>query len=658
MNLAFFKDIILKRDDFIKNRESTLLDVNCGKKPGLSLIDFSDYHKIFGLNKQNDNTWKFAEWAPNAEEMFITGDMTCWKIDEKFKLKKDNQTGIFSGTFSEKTFKHNQHYKLIIISQGIQLERIPTASQRVVQDHATLIFTAQVWDPERQYNFKNKNRVPGKEPLLIYEAHVGMAVEEGRVGTYKEFEENMLPRIKQAGYNTLQLMAILEHPYYGSLGYHVTSFFAPCSRFGTPEELKSLIDTAHGYGITVLIDMIHSHAANNETEGLSKFDNTYFQFFPKGENGFHPLWDSRCFDYGKDMVIKFLLSNLRYWLEEFNVDGFRFDGITSMLFYDHGINKNFTSHKDYFGNNFNVDALAYLYMANKLIHTIYKKSITIAEDISGYPMLALEQKQGGTGFDYRFAMGIADFWIKLLKDKKDEQWHLGTLWYELTRFPKGEKSISYSESHDQALVGDKTIMMHLLGKDIYNSMSLENDGIRTFRAIALHKMIRLITIATAQNGYLNFMGNEFGHPEWIDFPSKKNNWSYNYARRLWSLMYNKELYYSKLAFFDKSMLLTFKKYIDFENSTAQLLFIHEHDKIIIFKRKDLIFVFSFNCSKSFVDYRFNAPPGKYEMVLNTDQSDFGGKNRLQEKQTHFTIENSQLSLYIPTRTALILLHKK
>ncbi|MCK5310876.1 MAG: alpha amylase C-terminal domain-containing protein [Desulfobacteraceae bacterium] len=644
-----YKDIILSRINFIKKKERDFL-----KSSDSSLYFFADYHKIFGLHKNSNNTWRFNEFAPNADEIYIIGDMTNWKKMLDFKLSKNIENGTFSNVFPKNHFKHNQLYKLLLISNNVELERIPTAATRVVQDLNTLIFNAQVWDPEKKYKFKVKNFEPDKKALLIYETHIGMALEDGRVGTFSEFEHYILPKIKHSGYNTIQLMAILEHPYYGSFGYHVTNFFAPSSRFGTPEELKSLIDAAHDYGIRVLIDIVHSHAANNEVEGLSKFDNTYFQFFYEGERGFHSHWDSRCFDYSKNMVIKFLLSNLRYWLEEFKVDGFRFDGITSMLFEDHGISKDFLTYDDYFNYNTDINALSYLYLANKLVHDISPHSLTIAEDVSGYPGLGVSQDHGGIGFDYRFAMGIADFWIRLLKEKKDEEWNLNVLWNELNASREDEKTISYAESHDQALVGDKTIMMRLLDHNIYDSMSLDNKSIETFRAVALHKMIRLITIATAKNGYLNFMGNEFGHPEWIDFPSQKNNWSHHYARRQWSLRYNKDLYFSKLGDFDLEMINLSKKFLDLENNKNELIYVHEDDKILVFKRKNFLFVFNFNSITSYTNYMFKAPPGKYKMIFETDNSNFGGNDRLDSNQVHFTIADSKLSLYIPTRTALVL----
>ncbi len=673
--------IIKKRLEYIHKRKKEIT-----KAYGCSLYDFADYHDFFGLHF-NHGEWIFREWAPNADSVCIIGDITGWEQNEDFFLVKTDKKGIWEKHFNKGIFHHKDLFRLRITWKNGQGDRIPSAATRVVQDTDTLIFNAQVWNPHDKYQWKcpvlevNKNRA-----LLIYEAHPGMAQEQARVGTYREFEKNILPRIKKAGYNALQLMAVQEHPYYGSFGYHVSNFYAPSSRFGTPGDLKSLIDTAHLLGIRVFMDIIHSHAVNNEIEGISCFDGTHHQFFHRGERGNHRLWDSRCFDYGKEMVIKFLLSNCRYWMEEFKVDGFRFDGVTSMLFMDHGLNRAFTSYYDYYGkNDLDLDALTYLFLANELVHGIssgYGGSVTdgnsagnrvtagcgvsshcvtIAEDVSGYPGLAAPARKGGTGFDFRFAMGIPDFWIKLLKEYRDESWPLDKLWYELNSRRKEEKTISYTESHDQALVGDQTLMMRLMGADIYSSMAENTCNIRTFRAVALHKMIRLITFATAGNGYLNFMGNEFGHPEWIDFPNQKNNWSYHYARRQWSLRDNKNLFFYRLADFDKAMVELAEKYRLFDGSFPQLLHIHEQNRIIAFKRGKLVFVFNFNPEISFSDYIFEAPPGKYIMILNTDSHEFGGNNRLISNQMHFTIHEPEhhgnanlLSLYLPTRTAVIL----
>ncbi len=649
-----FAGVIRKRID-AANAKKLQIQSEAG-----TLKAFADYHDVFGIHQQ-ENEWVMREWAPNAIDIFILCDRTSWQKNEDFKFVRKNE-GIFEKRFPLDTFAHGDLFRLKMLWPGGEGDRIPTSATRVIQDPDTLIFNAQIWQPKQKYQW----RIPGfkvpQKPLLIYEAHIGMALEEARLGTYTEFEHHILPKIAHAGYNAVQLMAIQEHPYYGSFGYHVSNFFAPSSRFGTPEEFKSLIDAAHKMGIRVLIDIIHSHGVKNEVEGLSCFDGTLYQFFHDGPRGTHRLWDSRCFDYSKPNVIKFLLSNLKYWIEEFKIDGFRFDGITSMLFENHGLGRAFTCYDDYFGSDVDVDALVYLTLANDLAHDLNEQVITIAEDVSGYPGLAAPISKGGIGFDYRFAMGIADFWIKLLKEVRDENWPLERLWYELTTRRLEEKTISYAECHDQALVGDKTLMMHLMGPHIYTAMSRTSDRIETARAVALHKMIRLITIATANAGYLNFMGNEFGHPEWVDFPSEQNHFSYQYARRQWSLKYNLDLYYSSLFEFDRQMTGLVNDQAMFLDPEARLLHIHDADKVIAFERNRLVFVFNFHPIDSYADYRFEVKPGKYQMILNTDEQKFGGHDRLLADQVHFTLNNpgshapvNQISLYLPARTGMVLL---
>ncbi len=645
--LAPYRDGVLKILEYTRLKERLIR-----RYFAPSLYGFADYHLAFGLHGTRDG-WIFREWAPFADSIHIIGQATDWEKDDRYKLERVSDAGVFERRFGKDAFHHKDLYRLKVEWDGGEGDRIPTAARRVVQDPDTLIFNAQVLDSE-PFQWQVPEFESRPDPVLIYEAHVGMAQEEGRVGTYAEFEKHVLPKIKKAGYNAIQLMAVQEHPYYGSFGYHVSSFFAPSSRFGTPEELKSLIDKAHAMGLSVFMDIIHSHAVSNEVEGLSRFDGTDCQFFHGGERGWHRLWDSRCFNYGKLMVQRFLLSNLRYWLEEFNVDGFRFDGITSMLFEDHGLSRSFTSYDDYYNSGLDLDGLAYLYLANRLVHNISPAAVTIAEDVSGFPGLAAPAEKGGIGFDYRFSMGVPDYWIKLLKEYADESWPLGTLWHELISSREEEKTISYVESHDQALVGDKTVMMRLMGEDIYHAMSVYSTGLKTFRAVSLHKMIRLVTIGTAKSGYLNFMGNEFGHPEWIDFPGEPNNWSYQYARRQWSLRDNHVLYYSKLAEFDAAMIKLVKSGRVLDSKRPDLLHIHEENRVIAFTRGTFVFVFNFHHDHSYQDYMIQAPSGTYKTVLNTDESRFGGHGRLVDDQVHHAREAEGLSLYIPTRTGIVL----
>lgn len=632
---------IAGRRSYVAHKKQQLLS-------GETLLDFALGHLYFGLH-ETDEGWVMREWAPNATSIFLVADMNNWTASDEFAFSPVGN-GNWELTLPASSLRHGDHYKLHVHWPSGDGLRIPAYARYVVQDESTKEFSAEVWAPDETFAWTDNNFLPDAVSPLIYEAHVGMSSEEPRVATYQEFTSQVLPRIKTAGYNTVQLMAIQEHPYYGSFGYHVSNFFAPSSRFGTPDDFKALVDEAHRLGLRVIVDIVHSHAVKNDAEGLSHFDGTDSQYFHAGKRGEHEAWDSRVFDYGKPEVMHFLLSNCRYWLDEYHVDGYRFDGVTSMLYTHHGLEKSFSGYNDYFGPDVDQDALAYLALANNLIHDIKPSAITVAEDMSGYPGLA---DKDDIGFDYRLSMGVPDLWIKTLKEKRDEDWELGNLFHELTTKRPEEKVISYAESHDQALVGDKTLIFRLIDKEMYHHMTLDDTDLTVERGMALHKIIRLLTASLNGGGYLNFMGNEFGHPEWIDFPREGNDWSYHYARRQWSLVDSKKLKYSQLGAFDKAMLGVIKSLV----SPACYVTVNDEKHTLSFERDGCVFVFNLSPSESYTGLTIPAPTGSYSVILDTDAPDFGGQGRVDDSLTYSTRKAKQgdeLALYLPARTALVL----
>ena len=636
-------------------------------------------HKIEGsksskVSKFQGGQWVLREWAPNATAIYMIGDFNNWQKDEAYRLQL-TENGVWEITLEEDMLKHEQLYKLLVEWQGGSGERIPSYANRVVQDEVTKLFAAQVWSAapvegsKSSKSFKGFKRRKADDPLFIYECHIGMSSEEEKVNSYEEFRRDVLPRIAKLGYNCLQIMAIQEHPYYGSFGYHVSNFFAVSSRCGTPEELKRLIDDAHAYGMDVIMDLVHSHAVKNELEGLGNFDGTPYQYFHDGARREHPAWDSLCFNYGKDEVLHFLLSNCKYWMDVYGFDGFRFDGVTSMIYKSHGLGEDFVDYSCYYNLNQDGDAICYLTLANKLIHEVKKNAITIAEEMSGMPGLASPIKDGGIGFDYRLAMGIPDFWIKYIKEVRDEDWKAGHIFYEMTNRRQDENTISYAESHDQALVGDKTIIFRLCDADMYWHFEHGHATYMVDRGLALHKMIRLITASTINGGYLNFMGNEFGHPEWIDFPRQGNGWSHKYARRQWSLVDNDRYFFSNLNKFDEAMvhllkdnLAPVKDKYGVHLPWVEKLWDNEGDQVVAYQRGNLVFVFNWNGVKSFDGYGIPVKEGKYKVVLNTDATEFAGFGLSDDSVEHFTSPDEGylgkgkgwLQLYLPARSAVVL----
>ncbi len=618
-----------------------------------SICDFANGYKYFGFHSVHGG-WVYREWAPAAEEMYLTGDFNNWELYTCPMDKLDN--GVFEVKIKGK-MPVGSKVQAVVIHNGETLRRIPTYATRVVQDKDTALFCCELEDTFKPFNWTDSGFKPSKTPY-IYECHIGMAQDKYGIGTYTEFRDNVLPRIKKLGYNTIQIMAIAEHPYYGSFGYQVSNFFAPSSRYGTSFELRDLINTAHEMGIAVLLDIVHSHAVKNTNEGLCEFDGTEYQFFHAGGKGDHPAWGTKLFNYGKNEVLHFLLSNLKYWQEIYHFDGFRFDGVTSMLYHDHGLGSAFTDYSMYFSLNTDIEAVTYLCLANELVHKLNPNAITVAEDMSGMPGMCLPLSYGGIGFDFRLSMGVPDLWIKFLKEFRDEDWNMGKLWYELTTRRPKEKNIGYCESHDQALVGDKTIMFRLCDASMYTGMNNDSNDLIVERGMALHKMIRLITASLAGEGYLNFMGNEFGHPEWIDFPREGNGWSYHYCRRQWNLVDNPDLRYSKLNEFDSAMLSILQKGNVIGKDT-QLLWIHESDNVIAYSKGTNVFIFNFDPNRSYEGYEIPVnEKGSYRVLLTTDDSGYGGFDRVDKNYRYITKvsedNTAQIKLYLPSRCAIVL----
>ena len=638
------KDFDLRMENYLKKKREIL-------QPGQTLSDFANGHTYFGFH-QTKNGWYYREWAPAADKLYLTGDFCNWQRYAYPMTRKEN--GEFELFLpGVKTLPEGSRMMTIVEKGDREFERIPAYITRVEQEQDGS-WNGVIRYP-KDFSWTDDNFKPKKD-LFIYECHIGMAQEEGKIGSYREFTEKVLPRIKKLGYNTIQIMAIMEHPYYASFGYQVTNFFATSSRFGEAVELKNLINTAHKMGIAVLLDVVHSHACSNTREGINEFDGSDCQYFHQGTRGDHSAWGTKCFDYGKNQVLHFLLSNLKYWLEEFHFDGFRFDGVTSMLYLDHGLGTSFTSYDSYFSMNTDTEAVTYLQLATDLVREVNPNAILIAEDMSALPGMCLPIGSGGIGFDYRLAMGEPDLWIKMVKEVPDEHWDLGHLYFELTQRRPKEKVIGYCESHDQALVGDKTLMFRLCDEQMYWNMGKDSQNLVIDRGMALHKLIRLLTVSLGGEGYLTVMGNEFGHPEWIDFPREGNGWSYHYCRRQWSLADDPNLKYGYLQEFEKQMVKIAKKLKLFKKHAEQL-WLDNGAKTLAYQKGKGIFAFNLHPENSYDGFFLPVnEPGAYQVVLSTDDFCFGGQGRIHHNTYEAVFQNGAygVQLYLPCRTAVVL----
>jgi len=513
---------------------------------------------------------------------------------------------------------------------------------------------ARLWLPQTPYRFKHPR--PARAPFpRIYEAHVGMAQPAQQhhgdsMGSYEAFSRDILPRIKASGYTAVQLMGILEHPLYRSFGYQVSSYFAPSSRYGTPDGFRALVDAAHGLGLAVLLDVPHGHASANTEQGLAQYDGSRYFF-----TGQHNQWGTPSFDFSQEMTRRFLLSNCRYWLEEFLVDGFRFDAVGNMLYRDFGEDDDFSHvgrcfYDQHSQPRANVDGELYLNLANALVHETCGDAVTVAEEFSGMPGLTCTPAQGGLGFDYRFAMGIPDYWAKCIAEPRD----MGSLWYEMTNHRPYDRTISYVECHDQHINGSDAMIWRLLGNEMYNRMGLRDESWNISRGLAYYRLMRLMTLSTADAGYLNFMGCEFGHPEWLDAEA--------YAHRQWALADDPTLKYHALGDWDKELMELVQRHLPDFAQPPLFRFIHEDKRLLAFERGQLLFAVNFHELNAQQDLRFAVTPGKYIELVSSDELRFAGHGNLVVKSpatAHFTSplpdrNEGDIALYLPPLVGLIL----
>lgn len=639
-----------------------------------SLERFALGHYKYGFVREKDGVTTYREWTPGAVGAQLIGDFNgwsgTWMERDEFGVFKvdlpDNPSGIPAIPHGSRV-KVRLHHK-----DGWTVDRLPAWIRYATADPTVMgaTYDGIHWDPPPSERYTLKHPRPRKlsSSLRIYEAHVGMSSPEEKVTSYTYFKDEVLPRIANLGYTAIQLMAVQEHAYYGSFGYHVTNPFAVSSRSGTPEDLKALVDEAHRLGMFVFLDVVHSHISSNADDGLAGFDlgqGKDANYFLQGDAGYHRQWDSRLLDYSCYETLRYLLSNLRYWIEEYGFDGFRFDGVTSMLYHHHGIDVGFGggNYSEYFSPATNVDAVVYLMLANELVRSLLPSAITIAEDVSGMPGLCRPVREGGVGFDARLGMGIPDYWIRLLKHVRDEHWKPTDIVSVLCNRRYTEKTVAYAESHDQALVGDQTIAFRLMGAEMYSGMSsLQTPSPTIERGIALHKLIRLVTMCLGGEAYLNFMGNEFGHPEWIDFPREGNDWSYKYCRRQWNLVDAGHLRYSQLNAWDRACMKLDDNFEFISSPIQWATLVDDEQQILVAERGELLFVFNFS---PFNDYQGLSVPtpqaGKYRIVLGSDDAEFGGRGRLGHGVDHFTQPAAEemcgrhqyMKVFAPARSAVV-----
>ncbi|XP_058788144.1 1,4-alpha-glucan-branching enzyme 3, chloroplastic/amyloplastic [Vicia villosa] len=554
---------------------------------------------------------------------------------------------------------HGSKYRVYFNTTNGPLERVPAWATYVQPELDGRQAYAIHWEPPPEDVYKWKNQSP-KVPksLRIYEAHIGISGSEPKISSFNDFTDKTLPYIKEAGYNAIQLIGVVEHKDYFTVGYRVTNFYATSSRYGTPDDFKRLVDEAHGLGLLVFMEIVHSYAAADEMVGLSLFDGSNDCYFHSGKRGQHKFWGTRMFKYGDVDVLHFLLSNLNWWIEEYQIDGFQFHSLSSMIYTHNGF-ASFTGDLEEYSNQYvDKDALLYLIMANEILHVLHPNIITIAEDATYYPGLCEPTSQGGLGFDYYVNLSAPEMWSTFLETVPDHEWSMTKIVNTLvSKKENANKMLLYAENHNQSISGRRSLAEVLFGEIDEHSEHYKES---LLRGSSLHKMIRLITLTIGGRAYMNFMGNEFGHPKRVEFPTSSNDYSYSLANRQWDLL-EKDGVHRDLFTFDKDMMRLDKNERVLSRGFPSFHHVNDSSKVISYVRGPLLFIFNFHPTDSYDSYTVGVEEaGEYQLILNTDEIKYAGQGILRENQ-YFQRTISKrvdghrncIEVQLPSRTAQV-----
>ncbi|KAI8557559.1 hypothetical protein RHMOL_Rhmol04G0020000 [Rhododendron molle] len=489
---------------------------------------------------------------------------------------------------------HGSKYRVYFNTSDGPLERVPAWAPYVVPDADGNQAFAVHWEPPPEYTYKWKHKHPEvPKSLRIYECHVGISGLEPKIASFNDFTEKVLPYVKEAGYNVIQLIGLVEHKDYFTIGYRVTNLYAVSSRYGTPDDFKRLVDEAHGLGLLVFLDIVHSYSAADEMVGLSLFDGSNDCFFHTGKRGHHKFWGTRMFKYGDVDVLHFLLSNLNWWVVEYHIDGLQFHSLASMIYTHNGFASLSGDMEEYCNQYVDKDALMYLILANEILHALHPKIITIAEDATLYPGLCEPTSQGGLGFDYFVNLSASEMWSSLLGNVPDCDWNMSKIVSTLIgNKHSADKMLLYAENHNQSISGGCSFGEILLGEPREHASDRKAS---ILRGSSLHKMIRLISFTIGGHAYLNFMGNEFGHP--------------------------------------KDMMNVDEKERILSRGLPNIHHVNDTTMVISYLRGPLLFIFNFHPTTSYERYSVGVEEaGEYQVILNSDEKRYGGQALIEQDQ--------------------------
>ena len=608
-----------------------------------------DIYKKLGAHFSEKNGEKgvfFAVWAPNAKEVYVIGEFNDWN-ESSSKMERLGEGGIYA-TFLTGV-KEGQMYKyMLVLEDGTKLYKADpyanyaemrpgTASK--VYDLNHFKWTDKKWMTDREKKDMNK------EPVSIYECHIGSWMKhpdgtEDGFYTYRQFADRIVEYLKDIPYTHIELMGIAEYPFDGSWGYQVTGYYAPTSRYGTPDDFRYLIDTLHKHNIGVILDWVPAHFPR-DAHGLAEFDGTCLYEHPDKRLGEHPDWGTKIFNYSKNEIRNFLIANALFWIREFHIDGLRVDAVASMLYLDYG-KKDGEWVANKYGGNENLDAIEFFKHLNSVIHGSHPGVMTIAEESTAWPKVTADPKDGGLGFSFKWNMGwMHDFCEYMKLDpyfRKDNH-------YKLTF------AMSYNSSENYIMPLSHDEVVHLKCSMVNKMPGYEVDKYANLRV--------LYTFMYGHEGKkLLFMGQEFAQErEWSE--ARELDWSL-LAKPLNRGMWN---YVSELLkLYRKSPCL-----YEIDNDWSGFEWMNADDKdrsIYSFVRRSadgkqhMLFVINMT-PVEYPKYQVGVPMNtQYKLVLNSDEVKFGGNGNkipksIKAKKGLCDNREQYISFALPPLTAVV-----